>query len=58
MTAYRMIDRESTSLAHAFEMNNKKLHCLIQPQQQFCATFDNEIDSRNHLDISNKVSAV
>lgn len=50
-----MIERESTSLARAFEMNGKRLEVLIQPQMQFASTFDQECDAKNHLDIINKV---
>jgi hypothetical protein len=57
LTAKRMIERESRSLASAFEMNGKRLEVLIDVHQQFAATLDDK-DKLNHLDIVNKVGAV
>jgi hypothetical protein len=31
LTSQRLINREQTALAKAFEMNGKVLHCLIRP---------------------------
>ena len=53
-----MIERETTSLSRAFEMNGKRLEVLIAPQQQFASTFDLPQDKKNHLDIINKVAPV
>lgn len=57
-TSKRMIERESTALSRVFELNGKKLACLIDNNQQFAYTFEWEQDRRNHLDITNFVSAV
>jgi len=53
-----MIERETTALSRAFEMNGKRLEVLIAPQQQFASTFDLPQDKKNHLDIINKVAPV
>jgi hypothetical protein len=58
LTAKRMIERETTTLAKAFEVNGKRLEVLIDVHQQFAATFDSSEDKRNHLDIINKVAPV
>ena len=58
MTSRRLIERETASLARTFEINGKRLDALIPPHQQFAATIEMELDKRNHLDISNYVSAV
>ncbi len=50
MTSLRLIDRETTSLCNAFEINGKRLEVIIGVHQQFAATMDPE-DKRNHLDI-------
>jgi ribosomal protein S17E len=56
LTAKRLIERQASSLAKAFEVNGKKLEVLIDVHQQFAATFDTSTDKRNHLDIINKVA--
>ena len=58
MTSKRLIERESTALSRVFEMNGKRLGLLIDNNQQFAMTFDLQQDKRNHLDITNAVSAV
>lgn len=58
MVAKNMIERETKSLARAFEMNGKRLEVLIKPIQQFASTFEMEVDKKNHLDIINKVGPV
>lgn len=57
MTSLRLIDRETTSLCNAFEINGKRLEVIIGVHQQFAATMDPE-DKRNHLDIVQKVAPV
>jgi hypothetical protein len=57
LTAQRMIERETKSLANAFELNGKRLEVLIDVHQQFAATLDDK-DKLNHLDIINKVGPV
>ena len=57
-TSKRLIEQESTALARVFDMNGKRLTLLIDNNQQFAHTFDWVQDKRNHLDISNYVSAV
>lgn len=57
MTSKQLIQRETASLAGAFEMNGKRLEVLIDVHQQFAATMD-ETDKLNHLDIINKISPV
>jgi len=58
LSARNLIERETKSLAKAFEMNGKRLEILIHPTQQFACTFEMEVDKRNHLDIINKVGPV
>lgn len=57
-TGIDMFQRESSYLAKAFEMSNLQMQAFIHPVQQFASTLDDRIDSRNHLDIINKVSAI
>ena len=58
ITAKNLIERETKSLAKAYEMNGKRLEILIHPTQQFASTFDQQTDKKNHLDIINKVGPV
>ena len=58
LKAKGLIERETTSLAKAFEMNGKRLEILIHPMQQFASTFEQNVDKKNHLDIINKVGPV
>ena len=58
LKAKALIERETTSLAKAFEVNGKRLEILIHPIQQFASTFEQVVDKKNHLDIINKVGPV
>ena len=58
LKARALIERETTSLAKAFEINGKRLEILIHPMQQFASTFEQVVDKKNHLDIINKVGPV
>jgi hypothetical protein len=58
LKAQSMIERETTALSRAFEMNGKRLEVLIDPRQQFASTFELPQDKKNHLDIINKVAPV
>ena len=58
LTSKGLIERESTALAKAFEMNGKRLEILIHPMQQFASTFEQNVDKKNHLDIINKVGPI
>ena len=56
--ALKLIRRETDSLTKAYEMSNIKMQAHIHPVQQFASTFEMKVDSRNHLDIINKVPAI
>lgn len=56
--AKNLIERETKSLAKAYELNGKRLEVLIHPTQQFASTFDQAVDKKSHLDIINKVGPV
>ena len=43
-----LIERETKSLAKAYELNGKRLEVLIHPTQQFASTFDQSVDKKNH----------
>ena len=58
LKAKGLIERETSSLAKAFELNGKRLEILIHPIQQFASTFEQNVDKKNHLDIINKVGPV
>ena len=58
LKAKGLIERETSSLAKAFELNGKRLEILIHPIQQFASTFEQNVDKKNHLDIINKVGSV
>ena len=58
LKAKGLIERETSSLAKAFEINGKRLEILIHPMQQFASTFEQNVDKKNHLDIINKVGPV
>ena len=57
LTAIRHIEREQSALTKAFELDGKRLEVLVNVDQQFAATQDDN-DKLNHLDIVNKVGPI
>ena len=50
LTSIRHLDRETSALTNAFEINGKRLEVLVNVHSQFAATLDDQ-DKLNHLDI-------
>ena len=58
MTSKRIVERDTISLANAFEINGKRLEVLVGVNHQFACTLDTTEDKRNHLDIVNRMAPV
>ena len=58
ITSKRIVERDTTALANAFEINGKRLEVLIGVNHQFACTLDTQEDKRNHLDIVNRIAPV
>ena len=54
-TAIKMFESESNALVKAFEMSDIRMQAFVHPVQQFASTLYQEEDSRNHLEIINKL---
>ena len=51
ITSKRTVERETTALVKAFEVNGKRLEVLTGVNNGFACTIDTTEDKRYHLDV-------